>query len=540
MLKTVRDILDLDSFEGAKAVAGFEGLSRTVTGASLMEVPDVFPYLEHGTLLLTTLFPIANDDSRMRDFVARLNECGVAGVCIKPRRYVEEIPAHILEQADELGLPVLELPPDANLSRMANRVLSLQLNEYIVQLQFRNHVHNALAELLLNDSDVEGLVGRLGELISRDVCLLDRDLNAVCAASPSGALCDSDDLAALVDSAEVARRKRKLLLDHSLYPIVAGKHRFGYIYVPDYPGDRDARVNLDIAVEQSAILFAALFLKTDAVLKNQKSFRDVFIRDLLQGKVKSPIEIENKMRAFSMSLGFPQPVVCLKVFTEDETARKEFYDNVISAGLLDEWYGRADGRVSDSVYVVYFNDALVVLGGVSSVEGNDALFNDMMADLLRLARGKGTRIGVGISDACERVRALDVAYAQAMSMLKTGSALSRSSFVDAYARHRMFPLIESVQDADALRRFVREKIGALIDYDRENDADLMETLGHLIEGDLNYKRVAERSFVHYNTVRYRASKIEQMGVSLKPGRDFAEVVVAYDCWVWLRALSDNK
>ena len=167
MLKTVRDILDLDSFEGAKAVAGFEGLSRTVTGASLMEVPDVFPYLEHGTLLLTTLFPIANDDSRMRDFVARLNECGVAGVCIKPRRYVEEIPAHILEQADELGLPVLELPPDANLSRMANRVLSLQLNEYIVQLQFRNHVHNALAELLLNDSDVEGLVGRLGELISR-------------------------------------------------------------------------------------------------------------------------------------------------------------------------------------------------------------------------------------------------------------------------------------------------------------------------------------------------------------------------------------
>ena len=540
MPKTVRDMLELDSFEGAKVVAGAQGLSHVVQGASLMEVPDVFPYLEQGTLLLTTLFPIANDDSSKRDFVARLNECGVAGVCIKPRRYVEEIPARILEQADELGLPVLELPSDANLSTMANQVLSLQLSEYIAQLQFRNHVHNALAELLLNDSDVEVLVGRLGELVSRDVCLLDKDLGALCAASTSGALYGAGSLDDLVDTEDVAQRKRKLLLDHSLYPVVAGKHRFGYIYVPDYPGDRDARINLDIAVEQSAILLAALFLKTDAVLKNQKNFRDVFIRDLLQGKVKSPIEVENKMRAFSMSLGFPQPVVCLKVFTEDETARKEFYDSVINTGLLDEWYGRVEGRVSDSVYIVYFNDALVVLGGVPDEAGNVALFTAMMPDLLRLARGKDARIGVGISDACERVRALEVAYAQAMSVLKTGGSLNRSSFVDAYARHRIFSLIEGVGDVEMLRQFVREKIGALIDYDRENGTDLMETLGHLIEGDLNYKRVAERSFVHYNTVRYRANKIEQLGISLKPGRGFAEIVVAYDCWVWLRAISDKQ
>ena len=119
------------------------------------------------------------------------------------------------------------------------------------------------------------------------------------------------------------------------------------------------------------------------------------------------------------------------MFTEDETARKEFYDSVINTGLLDEWYGRVEGRVSDSVYIGYFNDALVVLGGVPDEAGNVALFTAMMPDLLRLARGKDARIGVGISDACERVRALEVAYAQAMSVLKTGGSLNRSSFVDA-------------------------------------------------------------------------------------------------------------
>lgn len=540
MHKTVRDMFGLESFEGAKVVAGESGLSNTVVGASLMEVPDVFPYLERDTLLLTTLFPIADDAERMDDFIARVYECGVAGVCIKPLRYIGKIPERMLQQADELGVPVLELPPDANLSNMANQILSLSLNEYIAQLQFRSHVHNVLAELLLNDSDVQALVECLGVLVERDVCVLDKDMKIMCAASAAGQLFEEGALADRVDPRSMLERRRKLLIDHSLYPIVAGKHRFGYVYVLDYPADSNDRISIDIAVEQSAILLAALFLKTDAVFKNQKNFRDVFIRDLLQGKVKSPIEIENKTKAFGMSLMFPQPVICLKAFTEDEIARKEFYDRAINTGLFDEWYAKLGDRLIQRVYLVYFNDAIVVLGGVADEDRLVALFRSIMPDLIALARAKSVKIGVGISDSCDHIQALDMAYAQAMSVLKTGGALNKQSFVDTYSKHRVFSIIENVSNVDTLKQFVRDKIGVLIDYDHKNGTDLMETLGLLIEGDLNYKRVAERSFIHYNTVRYRVSKIEQLGVGLKPGRDFAEVVVAHDCWVWLRALEDME
>ena len=48
MPKTVRDMLELDSFEGAKVVAGAQGLSHVVQGASLMEVPTCSPIWSRG------------------------------------------------------------------------------------------------------------------------------------------------------------------------------------------------------------------------------------------------------------------------------------------------------------------------------------------------------------------------------------------------------------------------------------------------------------------------------------------------------------
>ena len=50
MFHTVEDVLRLEGFEGVRLVAGRRGLGRTVTSASLMEVPDILPYVEENTL----------------------------------------------------------------------------------------------------------------------------------------------------------------------------------------------------------------------------------------------------------------------------------------------------------------------------------------------------------------------------------------------------------------------------------------------------------------------------------------------------------
>ncbi|HCX61005.1 MAG TPA: hypothetical protein DHU59_01065, partial [Clostridiales bacterium] len=43
---TVKQVLELEVFKNAKVVAGKDGLTNIVRNATLMEVPDIFPYID--------------------------------------------------------------------------------------------------------------------------------------------------------------------------------------------------------------------------------------------------------------------------------------------------------------------------------------------------------------------------------------------------------------------------------------------------------------------------------------------------------------
>ena len=80
MKKTIADVLQMDGFRKARLIAGKQGEKRLVTGASLMEVPDIVSYVEEGRLLLTTLFPLVSGGKQMDQLISQLYEKKVSGM----------------------------------------------------------------------------------------------------------------------------------------------------------------------------------------------------------------------------------------------------------------------------------------------------------------------------------------------------------------------------------------------------------------------------------------------------------------------------
>jgi sugar diacid utilization regulator len=105
---TVRDVLRMECLSQARVVAGERGLGREVYWITVGEEPDLPEWVFGGELILSTLFAVAPE--RREEYVKRLSDRGVAGLMLKPERFLGTIPEGILETAERESFPVAEVP----------------------------------------------------------------------------------------------------------------------------------------------------------------------------------------------------------------------------------------------------------------------------------------------------------------------------------------------------------------------------------------------------------------------------------------------
>jgi len=158
--------------------------------------------------------------------------------------------------------------------------------------------------------------------------------------------------------------------------------------------------------------------------------------------------------------------------------------------------------------VVNFNDEVLVLLGAPA----DGDVDRLVADLDRLVQGDGglgrRPFSLGVSRVAALPDALPLAYEQARKAIRIGRRLhghgARASF-DRLGVHRLISLIP---DSAELRGYVDEVLGELA-ADSPDNADLRHTLEVLLDTNCNVAEAARRLHFHYNTLRYRISKLEK-------------------------------
>ncbi|MTI47426.1 PucR family transcriptional regulator [Sporosalibacterium faouarense] len=534
---TVKNVLQLNSFKTVKLVAGFKGISRKVNNASLMEVPDIFPYVEANNLLITTLYPIYDNKDAIQELIPKLASQGLAGICIKPGRYIEEIPEIMIQQANNLQFPILQLPQDANLSDLVNDILELSLDKHISTLEFRNYVHDKLMDLFLKGADIKTLVESLSNIVEFPVFLLDGELNIICTskdidvenisviANKNISNIHADDIKVVINGKECTKDSC------IIYSINAGNTCFGYIIL--LKGQANGE-NLIVAVQQAALLIASVFHKNSAVLEKEKNFQDAFIRDILQGKVKSQIDAIKKAKVFGWNLEFPQVIIVIKVLNSDETNKKTVYENIISSSLVEKIFFKRLSIFTGNIKTVYLDDSLVVFINAIFINNIKQYCIDIGNVIVNELK-KETDVGIGISKLIEDIDRFPIAYSEAHNSLSVGAILNRGSFVSHYDEYRIFNILKEIKDEDVLREYIESKLGEIIKYDNKNDLNLMNTLRVIIEVNFNMKKAAKKLFIHYNTLRYRVEKLKELGIQIENGFEMGEIVLAYNGYLWLKA-----
>lgn len=173
---TVREILKLPEFSGVPVVGGSAGLDRVVTNINVMEVPDILDWVREGDMLLTTGYAIKDNPDAQRMLLPTLASKGLAVLGMKPKRYIDAIPPHMIDAANELEVPLLELPREANFSDLISAVLAELVNRQSRFVQLSLIAHRKFLNLLLQGGGLSEISGAAADILQA-VVSIDDSLN---------------------------------------------------------------------------------------------------------------------------------------------------------------------------------------------------------------------------------------------------------------------------------------------------------------------------------------------------------------------------
>lgn len=533
MPTTLQDVLELEGFKNAKVIAGHEGLKNAVKKATLMEVPDIFSFVEEHSLIITTLYPISTNLDKMKDFVPASCKLNVSGICIKTDRYIDEIPKFMIDQANDLNFPIIELRGNENLSDLVYEIINMSLDNHIETLEFRNLIHNHLMNFFLKGEDINVLIDEFSQLVKFPIILLDNDMKFITASKDL----NQEGISVDILDNEFKSVDFNIKVNSSVYSssnyikhvIKAGKNHFGYLILL-YKNNHDK--NMLVAVEEASLLIASAFYKNFAVLEKEKNFQDSFIRDILSGVNYSQMEIVTKAKAYGWNLEFPQVMLVLRILDIDENNKKNAYESILTSGYFENLLRQQLSVEIKNTKITYMDESLVMFINVAFIKE----VKQRVIELGYLIKEKFEskhNVGIGISNTILYANSFPSAYKEVQESILIGRYFNERSFVGHFDDYQIFSIIKLVEDRDLLYKYVDNKIGKIIEYDKDSNMNLMNTLLVLAKNGFNFKESAKALFIHYNTMRHRVDRLRELGINISNGVEISEMILAYNIYIWL-------
>lgn len=421
----------------------------------------------------------------------------------------------------DTGHDALDVP--AGLDDVVDAYIASVHDEQMRRLERADEVHRALVHVVLTGGDLAQLCEQLVGLVPGSAIVTTTDGRVVAAAGSADELEWATTLSCfdrtgrfIVEHEPVGVRAPSALSpdprwrNRAMVRIVAGSLDHGRLvsFSPSRElGPEDIRL-----LERAATVAALAITKQQAVATVESKYRAEFLRDALAGRAGDPDRAVGHAESLGWDLARPMVVVVGEIDSDDEAEglpREEV--RAVQDRFARAWTQAVKVRDEKAPCVGFSREVVVVLG--ASQGGVEATMRTVR-EIARIVRGDGgggrRSFSTGVSRPFTSVAQLPAAYDEALKAVSVGRQMHGDGALTHVDGLGIFRLLALVPDSADLRRFVDEALGDLAtDRSREN-ADLRHTLAVLLDTNLNVAETARILHFHYNTLRYRITKLEKM------------------------------
>jgi purine catabolism regulator len=530
----------------ARLLGGAEGVQRQVSWAATMRTrPPAFESLQGGELALLSLSALSalkevDSSLTLAKVVRSLDEANVAAVAVagldEQRLSDEEQQAVAL--ADEHALPLIALPRQPTLMDIERDVIAFVVQHRGGAEQQADDLYQELLALSLRRAGIGAMLARLGAALQKMVLLEDVGARLLNSAVPLDMQPILQEKLEPVLAAHPARTlfpdERKLPADSSLQrglpvlierqvlsalglvrlvtPIRLSQEIAGYLsFVAEdqrfEPVDR-------LALEQVAPLIALELARVQELAEMEQRLHGDVLDDVLGG---AGDYAQALARARQLGHDLTMPSMVLEVRAETAGSALEKYGNS-DTQEAPSWMRRVVAeaeRLFPGVWARMRADDLVLLIPVEEGLGQDAWrsrFKSRVDELLARLRVRRADepIRVGVGRLASGIEELAERYREACQALMIGRRLFAAQPVTYFGELGIYRLLFHLHGSEDARAFYDEALGALLDYDRRTDNELVETLEAYFACNGNLSEAARRLHLHRNSLLYRLERIQEV------------------------------
>jgi purine catabolism regulator len=566
---TLREAMNLvEPLKKSRVIAGDRGLDNIVKSVNVMEVPDILEWVRPGELLVTTMYPLRDDVAAIDTLVPHLANKGLAGLAVTPSGYMDEFPATMIQSANELGFPLIELPEKVSfidiIQPITSEILKLQANELIES----EEIHRQFIELVLSGGTYRDIAQGIAQRVNKPVTIVDQfrrvlgegfimghpQVDKAFIREEVGGDQYLNDLyhPQLISNMKGSKALFKTVdsptgpIEHIVFPVVVGPMAFGEIIVWGRLQEPPKSIEL-IAIDHGTTVAALKMMEMRSIAQAEERFRN----EILEGLLSSIPDERDRAFQLSHDVGSrlipPYAVILVgpdspkgTTLTKVQSIEKR---NIDSSLHLSERYIRA---IEAAASFWYQGPRLVVFYPISSsklTESRSYLIHELQTICERIgAENAPYTVSMGISPAVFDLGEFRLAYECARQGLEIGSRLhtKKTGRITHYEDLGLFRIVSIAESLTSLERFCYDAIGPLLMYDQENDTDLASTLRTFLEQNQNSTKTAKILYIHYNTLRYRLERIKAiLGDILGNPRQRLEIELALQLYPFVKRGRDK-
>lgn len=396
----------------------------------------------------------------------------------------------------------------ANAGRL--RVANSALAQTVAALRYSTNIHQRLTAVAAAGKGPEGIAEALNELTGHPVAVEDRHGSLLAWAGPDrpGAYrpqeyADREEM--LRESALAARPIRRH--DRVVMPAGPRGQVLGVLVLVDPDGT--AGPQEFAALEHAATVLALRLAHLDGLAEAEERLSRDLVDELLAGVD------EKTVLAGAEALGYDLR----------RSHRAVVVTGIPSAVDIEELFRAVRDAAQDvgvgSMLAVHDREIVVLADA-------DRSWPLLQAAIRRRLGGGPCRLGVG--GRYDRPADFSRSYHEARLALRLQGAGKDEARITEFDRLGVYRLFAEIEDQTGVERFVREWLGALLDYDENRRSELVMTLSRYLECGRRYQPTTAALAIHRSTLKYRIQRIRDIS-----GHDLGDPDICFNLQLAARA-----